>query len=160
MRPISYKRHRFRADVIRHAIWQHCRFTLSVRVVEEPLTQRGIEFSYETIPCWTLKLGRLFARDHRRTRPKPTGRWHLDAIVVKIGGKGMFLRRAVDDEGEVLDMLVQERRNKAAAVTLLRTLLRNHGVQPEPIATGRAGCERTIGRRTRICRSGDGSESG
>ena len=160
MRLISYERHRFRADVIRHAIWQHCRFTLSVRAVEEPLTQRGIEFSYETIPCWTLKLGRLFAHDHRRSRPKLTGRWHLDAIVVKIGGKRMFLRRAVDDEGEVLDMLVQERRDKAAAVKLLRTPLRNHGVHPEMIATGLAGCARTIGRKTRICRSGDGSESG
>lgn len=132
MGPISYKRHRFPAEVIHHAVWLYFRFTLSLRDVEELLSQRGIEVSYETIRCWTRKFGRQFAHNLRCSRPRPTGRWHLDEMVVKISGKRMWLWRAVDDEGEVLDMLVQERRNKAAA---LRKLLRNQGVRPEAIVT-------------------------
>ena len=135
MKPISYKRHRFAADVIRHAVWLYFRFTLSLRDVEELLAQRGIEVSYETIRCWTLKFGQLFAHNLRRSRPNPTSRWHVDEMVVKIGGRRMFLWRAVDDEGEVLDMLVQKRRNKAAAVKLLRKLLKHQGVHPERIVT-------------------------
>lgn len=133
MRPISYKRHRFPPDVSRHAVWLYFRFTLSLRDVEELLAQRGVEVSYETMRCWTLKFGRQFAHNLRRSRPRPTGRWHLDEMVVKIGSKRMFLWRAVDDEGEVLDMLVQERRNKSAALRLLRKLLKNQGVRPESI---------------------------
>jgi transposase-like protein len=146
VKPISYKRHRFPADVIRHAVWLYFRFTLSFRDVEELLAQRGIEVSYETIRCWTLKFGGLFAHNLRRSRPKPTGRWHLDEMVVKIGGKRMFLWRAVDDEGEVLDMLVQERRNKAAALKLLRKLLRNHSVHPEAIVTDKLASYRAAAR--------------
>ena len=86
LRTISYKRHRFPPDVIRHAVWLYFRFTLSFRDVEELLAQRGIEVSYETVRCWTLKFGRLFAHNLRGSRPKPTGRWHLDEMVVKIVG--------------------------------------------------------------------------
>jgi transposase-like protein len=135
MQPVSFMRHRFPADVIRHTVWPYFRFTLSFRDVEEMLAQRGIEASYETIRCWTLKFGRLFAQNLRRSRPKPTGRWHLDEMVVKIGGKRMWLWRAVDDEGEVLDMLVQKRRNTGAALRLLRKLLRSQGVHPETFTT-------------------------
>lgn len=120
MRPISYKRHRFPPEVIRHGVWLYFRFTLSLRDVEELLAQRGVEVSYETIRCWTLKFGRLFAHNLRRSRPKPIGRWHLDEMVVKIAGRRMYLWRAVDDEGEVLDVLVQKRRNKDAALKHLR----------------------------------------
>lgn len=146
MKPISYKRHRFPAAVIRHAVWLYFRFTLSLRDVEELLAQRGIEVSYETIRCWALKLGRQFAHNLRRSRSKPTGRWHLDEMVVKIGGEQMFLWRAVDDEGEVLDMLVQERRNKAAALKLLRKLLENQGVHPEAIVTDKLASYRAAVR--------------
>jgi len=135
VRPISYKRHRFPADVIRQAVWLYFRFTLSFRDVEELLAQRGIEVSYETIRCWTLKFGRLFAQNLRRSRPTPTGRWHLDEMVVKIRGRRMYLWRAVDDEGEVLDVLVQKRRNKTAALKLLRKLLKTQGIHPETIVT-------------------------
>ena len=114
--------------------------------MEELLAQRGIEVSYETIRCWTLKFGRLFAQNLRRTRSRPTGRWHLDEMVVKIGGKRMFLWRAVDDEGEVLDMLVQERRNKAAALRLLRKLLKSHGVHPETFTTDKLASYRAAAR--------------
>ncbi|MDB5447548.1 MAG: family transposase, partial [Phenylobacterium sp.] len=127
MRPISYKRHRFPPEVIRYAVWLYFRFTLSFRDVEELLAQRGIEVSYETIRCWTLKFAPVIAANLRRRRSPPRGRWHLDEMVVTIGGRRMWLWRAVDDEGEVLDMLVQRRRNKPAALKLLRKLLKRQG---------------------------------
>lgn len=135
MKPISYKRHRFPSEVISSAVWLYFRFTLSFRDVEDLLAQRGIEVSRETIRCWALKFGPLIAANLRRRRGPPTGRWHLDEMVVKIRGQRMFLWRAVDDEGEVLDVLVQKRRNKAAALKLLRKLLKNQGIHPETIVT-------------------------
>jgi putative transposase len=135
MVPISFKRHRFPPDVIRYAVWLYFRFTLSVRDIEELLAQRGIEVSREAIRCWVIKFGPLIAANLRRRRCAPTGRWHLDEMVVKIGGRRMWLWRAVDDEGEVLDMLVQRRRSKKAALRLIRKLLRNQGIHPETIVT-------------------------
>ena len=135
MKPVSYKRHRFPPDVIHHAVWLYFRFNLSLRDVEELLAQRAIEVSYETIRCWTRKFGQVFASNLRRSRPPPTGRWHLDEMVVKVGGKRMWLWRAVDDEGEVLDVLLQKRRNKGAALKLLRRLLKNTAIHPETITT-------------------------
>ena len=135
MRPISFKRHRFPPDVIRHAVWLYFRFTLSFRDVEEMLAQRGIEVSYETIRCWTIKFGPLIARNLKRKRPAPSPRWHLDEVVCTIGGKRMYLWRAVDDEGEVLDVVVQKRRDHQAALKLLKRLLRNQPVEPEAIVT-------------------------
>ena len=93
-----------------------------------------------------LEFGRLFAQNLRRSKSRPTGWWHLDEMVVKIGGQGMYLWRAVDDEGEVLDMLVQKRRNKTAALKLLRKLLKNQGVYPETIVTD---CLASYGAATR-----------
>ena len=135
MQPVTFKRHRFPPDVIRLAVWLYFRFTLSFRDVEEMLAQRDIEASYETIQCWTRKFGQSFAQNLRRSRSKPTGRWHLDKMVVQIGGKRMWLWRAVDDEGEVLDMLVQKRRNTDAALRLLRKLLKRQGGHPEIVVT-------------------------
>jgi putative transposase len=142
MVPISFKRHRFAPDVIRYAVWLYFRFTLSIRDVEELLAQRGIEVSREAIRCWVIKFGPLIAANLRRRRCAPTGRWHLDEMVVKIGGLRMWLWRAVDDEGEVLDMLVQKRRNKKAALRLLRKLLRNQGIHPEGAVSPKATCLR------------------
>ena len=135
MNLISFKRHRFPPDVIRYAVWLYFWFTLSIRDVEELLNQRGIEVSREAVRCWVNRFGPLIAANLRRRRSPPTGRWHLDEMVVRIGGRRMYLWRAVDDEGEVLDILVQKRRNKAAALKLLRKLLRNQGVHPETITT-------------------------
>ena len=135
MRLISFKRHRFPPDAIRHAVWLYFRFTLSIRDVEELMAQRGIQVSREAVRCWVNKFGPLIASNLRRRRSPPTGRWHLDEMVVKIAGRRMYLWRAVDDEGEVLDVLVQKRRNKAAALNLLRRLLKNQGVHPETITT-------------------------
>jgi transposase-like protein len=123
------------ADVIRQAVWLYYRSTLSFRDVEELLAQRGVEVSYETIRCWTLKFGPQIAANLRRHRCAPTGRWHLDKMYVRIGGQKMWLWRAVDDEGEVLDVLVQKRRNKHAALKLLRKLLKSQGIHPEMIVT-------------------------
>ena len=135
MKPVSFARHRFPPDVIRQVVWLYFRFTLSFRDVEDLMAQRGIDLSYETIRMWTRKFGRLFAHNLRNSRPAPSARWHLDEMVVRIGGKRMYLWRAVDDEGEVLDMLVQKRRNMAAALKLLRKLLKNQGVYPEVFVT-------------------------
>ncbi|RYE64782.1 MAG: IS6 family transposase [Oxalobacteraceae bacterium] len=135
MRPLSFKRHRFPSDVIRHAVWLYFRFSLSLRDVEELLAQRGIDVSYETIRCWTIKFGPQIARRLKKLRPAPSPRWHLDEVVCSIGGKRMYLWRAVDDEGEVLDLVVQPQRDTAAALKLLRRLLRNQPVEPECITT-------------------------
>jgi len=99
------------------------------------MAERGIEVSREAIRCWVNKFGPLIAANVRRGRSRPTGRWHLDEVVVRIRGRRMCLWRAVDDEGEALDILVQKRRNKHVALKLLRRLLRNTGFHPEAIVT-------------------------
>ncbi len=96
------------------------RFPLSYRDVEDLLAERGIDVSYETVRRWALKFGRVYAGKLRKARPKPDVRWHLDEMFVSINGKRMYLWRAVDCEGEVLDVLVQSRRNKRAALKLMR----------------------------------------
>ena len=127
MQPISYARHRFPPDVIRHAVWLYLRFTLSYRDAEDLLAARGFEVSNETIRRWVLKFGPIVARNLRRGRPTPHDGWHLDEMVVSIAGRRMYLWRAVDSEGEVLDVLVQPRREKTAALKLLRNLLKRQG---------------------------------
>ena len=91
------------------------------------LAERGLDVSYETVRRWVLKFGPLIARRLRRQRPQPSKRWHLDEMVVRIAGKRMYLWRAVDHEGEVLDMLVQRRRDSRAALRLMRKLLKKQG---------------------------------
>lgn len=135
MKPLNFARHRFPPDVIRHVVWLYFRFTLSFRDIEDLLAERGLDVSYETVRCWTLKFGPAIAANLRKRRPKPTGRWHLDEMVVRIRGVRMYMWRAVDDEGEVLDVLVQKRRNKAAALKLLRKLLKHTEISPESIIT-------------------------
>src|SRR3954467_15482085 len=121
---LSYRRHRFPPPIIQHAIWLYLRFTLSYRDVEDLLAERGLEISYETV---------------RRCRPRPSDRWYLDEMVVRIAGKRMYLWRAVDHEGEVLDMLVQRRRDKQAALRLMRKLLRKQGFTPKLLITDKLG---------------------
>jgi len=133
--PASYARHRFRADVIRHAVWLYLRFTLSYRDVEDLLVERGLDISYEAVRRWVVKFGNAFARELRRSRGKPSPRWHLDEMVVRIGGEHLFLWRAVDDEGEVLDLLVQRRRDRNAAIRFMRKLLRKTRMVPELLVT-------------------------
>src|SRR6266446_1254265 len=150
MDQLSYRRHRFPPPIIQHAIWLYLRFTLSYRDVEELLAERGLEVSYETVWRWVLKFGPGFARRLRRSRPRPSDRWHLDEMVVRIAGKRMYLWRAVDHEGEVLDMLVQRRRDKRAALRLMRKLLRKQGFAPTLLTTDKLGSYRSAFRHLRL----------
>src|ERR1700722_5590651 len=157
MAPISYRRHRFPPAVIQHAIWLYLRFTLSYRDVEELLAERGLDLSYETVRRWVLKFGPIIARNLRCQRARPSDRWHLDEMVVRIAGKRMYLWRAVDHEGEVLDMLVQRRRDKRAALRLIRKLLRKQGFVPRLLTTDKLGSYGAAFRHLRLtCRHEQG----
>jgi putative transposase len=131
MPPLSYSGYRFPRDIIQRAVWMYLRFTLSFRDVEELLAERGITVSHESIRRWVLTFGPAIARRLRTNRPRPHGRWHLDEMVVRIGGKQMYLWRAVDAEGEVLDVLLQAKRDTKAARKLMRKLLKKQGVMPD-----------------------------
>src|SRR4051795_12053046 len=133
MQAISYARHQFPAEIIQHGVWLYLRFTLSYRDVEELLAERGVATSYETVRRWVLKFGPLFTRNLRRLRPRPASRWHLDQMVVSIQGRRMYLWRAVDSEGEVLDLLVQSKRDTKAALRLMRKLLKKQGCAPDEL---------------------------
>jgi len=133
MKQISYSRHRFPGSIIQHAVWLYFRFPLSYRDVEDMLAERSIDVSYETVRRWALKFGLDYARKLRRLRPRSDGRWHLDEVFVSINGKRMYLWRAVDSE--VLDILVQSRRNKKAALKLMRKLLKKQGFVPDAFVT-------------------------
>src|ERR1700716_350563 len=150
MDQLSYRRHRFPPAVIQHAIWLYLRFTLSYRDVEELLAERGLDLSHETVRRWVLKFGPGIARKLRRCRPRPSDRWHLDEMVVQIAGKRMYLWRAVDHEGEVLDMLVQRRRDKRAALRLMRKLLKKQGFVPKLLTTDRLGSYGAAFRHLRL----------
>ena len=134
---ISFARHQFPPAIIRHAVWLYVRFTLSYRDVEDLLAERGLDVSYETVRRWVLKFGPLFAQELARRRPRPTSRWHLDEMAVIIAGEPFWLWRAVDDEGEVLDLLVQRQRGKTAAVKLMRKLMKKQGFVPDVRVTDR-----------------------
>ena len=114
MQKISYRRHRFPPHIIQHAVWLYARFTLSYRDIEDLLAERGLDISYETVRRWVSKFGPEIARNLRTSRPTPSDHWHLDEMVIVIRGKKYWLWRAVDNEGEVLDFLVQPRRNAKA----------------------------------------------
>src|SRR6184192_3074394 len=150
MMELSYRRHRFPPVVIQHAVWLHLRFTLSYRDVEDLLAERRVDISYETVRRWVLKFGPAIARRLRQRRPRPSDRWHLDEMVVRIAGKRMYLWRAVDHEGEVLDMLVQRRRDKRAALRLMRKLLRKQGFTPKLLTTDRVGSYGSAFRHLRL----------
>jgi len=135
MDKISFKRHRFPPDIIRHAVWLYARFTLSYRDVEDLLADRGLDISYESVRRWFLKFGTPIAKNLRRMRPVPSDYWHLDEMVIVIRGRHHWLWRAVDNEGEVLDFLVQSKRNAKAALKLMRKLLKKHGRTPTRITT-------------------------
>ncbi len=132
---ISYKRHRFSAQIIAHAVWLYVRFNLSLREVEEMLLERGIDVSYETIRRWTVKFGQQIARNLRRRQVRPGDIWHLDEVVVKIAGRSYWLWRAVDQYGVVLEEILQSRRDKRAAKRLLVSLIKRHGFVPKRIVT-------------------------
>ena len=137
--PVSYKRHRFPPQLIAHAVWLYFRFPLSLRLVEEMLLERGIVVSYETIRRWGRKFGPQYARRLRRKRPSRNDVWHLDELVVMIAGKKHWLWRAVDQDGYVLDEIVQRRRDTNAAKRLLVRLLKKQGRAPKRMITDKLG---------------------
>ncbi len=155
MTKISYKRHRFPPEIIQHAVWLYFRFTLSFRDVEDLLAERGLDVSYESIRYWVLKFGKQYAKRIDRRRPHPNCRWHLDEVFVSINGKRLYLWRAVDDEGEVLEVLVQSRRNKKAALKLIRKLLKKQGMLPCTIVTDKLPSYAAALRDLGLCRFHD-----
>jgi putative transposase len=131
----SYAGYRFPAEVISHAVWLYFRFPLSLRNVDEILAARGVVVSHETVRQWALKFGQGFAHQIRCRLPQAGDKWHLDEVVVKIAGVKHWLWRAVDQDGTVLDILVQSRRDKQAAKRLLRKLLKKQMRPPRVMIT-------------------------
>lgn len=130
-----YRRRRFPPEIISYAVWLYYRFALSFRDVEELLAERGVQVSYETIRRWCAKFGPTFAYQLRVRRPRPGDKWHLDEVAIKINGRRYWLWRAVDQEGVVLDILVQRRRNQLAAETFLNRVVGNCGYRPRVVIT-------------------------
>src|SRR5471032_960293 len=135
MKKISYSGYRFPPEIIQQAIWLYLRFTLSFRDVEDLSAERGIAVSYETIRRWVNHFVPIVAADLRQRRPRPDTIWHLDEVYLKVAGRMVYLWRAVDAEGEVLDVLVQSKRNKRAALKLMRKLLKKYGFVPDRLIT-------------------------
>src|SRR5919112_3142243 len=130
-----YAGYRFPAEVISHAVWLYFRFPLGLRMVEEMLAARGIAVSHETVRQWARKFGQAFANRIRRRLPRPGDKWHLDEVQIKVAGKKHWLWRAVDQDGVVLDVLVQSQRDKRAAQRLLRKLLKKQMRPPRVMVT-------------------------
>src|SRR5215212_5537365 len=130
-----YAGYRFPGEVISHAVWLHFRFPLSLRMVEDMLAARGIVVSHETVRQWAHKFSQDFANQIRRRLPGPGDKWHLDEVCLMIGGTKHWLWRAVDQDGFVLDVLVQSRRDKRAATRLLRKLLKRQARAPRVMIT-------------------------
>jgi putative transposase len=133
--PDPHYRHRFPADLISHAVWLYHVFSLSFRDVELLLAERGIIVSYESIRRWCLKFGSAFADNLRRRRPRPGDKWHLDEVFIRIQGELRYLWRAVDQDGVVLDLLVQRRRDGGAAKRVFKRLLKGLQYTPRVLIT-------------------------
>jgi putative transposase len=140
-----YPRYRFPPAIISHAVWLYYRFTLSFRDVEDLLAQRGITVSYESIRHWCETFGVAYAGDRRRAWPVGDT-WHLDELFVRIRGQRQYLWRAVDQNGEVIDILLQPRRDRHAAARFFRKLLKRSGRVPHRLVTDRLGSYRAAHR--------------
>jgi putative transposase len=131
----SYKRHRFPAEIIRHCVWLYFRFCLSYRGIEELMAERGVILTYEAVRYWCRKFGQVYANQLRRRRPRLGDRWHLDEVILTMNGQRHYLWRAVDQDGHVLDILIQGRRDKKAAKKFSRKLLKGLTYGPRVIIT-------------------------
>ncbi len=131
----TYKRHRFPPDIISYAVWLYYRFNLSHRDIEDMLAERGITVSYESIRLWCKKFGPIFARRLKRKHQGYGDTFYVDEVFVKINGKQHYLWRAVDQDGEVVDVLLQTRRDGAAAKRFFKRLLKSHGGEPRKVVT-------------------------
>jgi putative transposase len=130
-----YKRHRFPAEIISHCVWLYFRFCLSYRDVEELMAIRGVILTYEAVRYWCRKFGQVYANQLRRQRPRPGDKWHLDEISLTSNGERHYLWRAVDQDGHVLDILVQRRRDTHAAKRFFRKLLKGLTYVPRVVVT-------------------------
>ena len=137
--PVSYQGLCFPRESITHAVWLYHRFSLSFRDVEELLFVRGIVVTYETVRQWCRTFAQTYANRLRHRRARPGDKWHLDEVFLRINGKRHYLWRAVDQEGNVLDILVQSRRNKSAAKKFFRKLVRGCGYVPRVLITDKLG---------------------
>ena len=133
--PSRYHGHRFPPEIIGYAVWVYHRFCLSFRDVEDLLAERGIIVSYETIRQWCWKFGSDYARRLKKKQGRLGDTWYLDELFVRINGQQQYLWRAVDQDGDVIDILLQPRRDQRAAERFLRRLLRGQGKQPFRIIT-------------------------
>ncbi|WP_435798687.1 IS6 family transposase [Streptomyces prasinus] len=133
--PPSYQGHRYPVEIIAHCVWLYHRFPLSFREVEELMLERGVLVSHETVRRWCVKFGQAYANGLRRRRPRPGDKWYLDEVFLKIDGEQQYLWRAVDADGNVLDILVQNRRDTAAAGRFFRTPLEKTRTVPRVIVT-------------------------
>ncbi|MEH0449955.1 IS6 family transposase [Streptomyces sp. B21-102] len=131
----SYKGHRYPVEVISHCVWLYFRFPLSLREVEELMLERGSVVSYETIRHWCGKFGQTYANALRRRQPRSGDKWHLDEFFIKINGVQRYLWRTVDQDGNVLEILVQNRRDKAAARRFFRRLMKQSRTVPRVVVT-------------------------
>ena len=134
-----YKGYRFPIEVIGHAVWLYHRFALSLRDVEELLLARGVVVSHETVRSWCARFGPDYAKKLRRRRPRPGDKWHLDEVFITINGATHYLWRAVDQDGEVLDILVPSKRNRTAAKRFFRKLLKGLHYVPRVLVTDKLG---------------------
>jgi putative transposase len=130
-----YKGHRYPAEIISHCVWLYHRFPLSFREVEEMMMARGVIVSYETIRGWCHKFGQTYANGLRCRRPRPGDKWHLDEVFITINGQRQYLWRAVDQDGNVLDILVTSRRDARSAKRFFRKLLKGLRYVPRVIVT-------------------------
>jgi len=133
--PNPFRGFRYPAEVIQHAVWLYHCSSLSLRDVELILAARGVVVSYETVREWDLRFGRLFANELKRRRPRPGEKWHMDEVFIRIRGKQHLLWRAVDQDGKVLDVLVQSRRSARAAKRFCRKLLKGLQYAPRVMVT-------------------------
>jgi putative transposase len=131
----SYRGHRYPVEVISHCVWLYFRFPLSFREVEELMLERGVIVSYETVRRWCLKFGQQYANSLRRRRPRPGDTWHLDEVFITINGRRKYLWRAVDQDGNILDILLQNRRDKAAARRFFCRLMQKTDAVPRVVVT-------------------------
>jgi putative transposase len=146
-----YRGHRFPREIISHSVWLYFRFGVSFRDVEEMMAARGVMLSYETVRRWCDKFGKQYVDGLRRRRPRTGDKWHLDEVFLKINGVTHYLWRAVDQNGVVLDILVQPKRDRFAAIRFFRKLLRGTGRKPRVIITDKL---RSYGAAKRVVMPG------
>jgi len=147
---VSYKGHRYPVEIISHCVWLYYRFALSLRDISEMMLERGVVVSHETVRQWCAKFGQGYANQLRRQRPRPGDKWHVDEVFIRINGQHHYLWRAVDQDGNVLDVLVQSRRNAVAAKKFFRRLLKGLQYVPRVLVTDKLGSYQ-VAHRELLC---------